>query len=128
MDLREFATNYLNPVFLFYRVVLLGVAGVLLLISTKFVANSGGLSGFETFVIYITSLFISGFLVKKIIGRPFLLYLVLPMVGVITPLVMADFGTFSLILSMLYMASVYLIFWNSIRSWGYGISVNDLKK
>ncbi|SFR52912.1 hypothetical protein [Thiomicrospira sp. ALE5] len=54
MDFKEFATNYLNPVFLFYR-VLLGVAGILLLLSTKFVANFGGLSGIESFVIYIAS-------------------------------------------------------------------------
>jgi len=127
MNFREFATNYLNPIFLLYRVVLFGIAGFLLLLSTKFVANSGGLSGFETFVIYIASLFISGFLVIKIIGHPFLLYLFLPMAGVITPLIMAESGSFSLILSMLYMASVYLIVWNAMRSWGYGISINDLK-
>jgi len=128
MDFKEFATNYLNPIFLFYRAVLLTSAGGMLLFSIPlFIQNA---SKNEVISIMLIALAIALFLIKCLKKHPYILYLVIPLLVSATAFSMRgneppQSGILWVPIIM-WMSSVILVAWNGIRSWGYGVSLNDI--
>jgi len=130
MDFREFATNYLNPVFLFYRAFPLTIYFWLLFLSTPFFTNSASASDLLSIlaITLVSFCFVYYFLRR----RPYLLYLALPFILIIVafsirgPDVVEE-GILKLPMAMWWLSSL-LVGWNGIRSWGYGTSLNDINE
>lgn len=128
MNFKEFATNYLNPVFLMYRAVLLGVAGGMLLFSLPLYVSSANATvmGF----VFGSSFIFCLSLVKYLKHRPYLLYLVIPFVfSGIAFVIRGDDAPEQGVLwlpMIIWNTAVLITAWNGIRSWGYGISLNDI--
>lgn len=128
MNLKEFATNYLNPVFLMYRAVLLGAAGGMLLFSLPLYVSSASATvmGF----VFGSSFILCLSLVKYLKHRPYLLYLVIPFVfSGIAFVIRGDDAPEQGVLwlpMIIWNAAVLITAWNGIRSWGYGVSLNDI--
>lgn len=127
MDIKLFATNYLNPYYLFFRAVCLMSAGGMLLAFPVFVtkADKG-----EVIAIFAITLTIAIALITVLKKHPFLLYLILPFVSVVTAMVMRDGnppqdGTLWLPVIIWY-PSVFILFWNGVRPWQRGMSLNEI--
>ena len=128
MNLREFATNYLNPIFLFYRAVLLMSAGGMVLFSIPIFINSASKS--DVTMVIVFAIGISVVLVKLLRQRPYILYLLLPLIISTAAFAirgndMPQEGMLWLPIIM-WLSAAMLVAWNGIRSWGYGVSMNDI--
>jgi len=127
MDFREFATNYLNPVYLMYRVVILITAFAIFFFSIAKLTN--GVSASETSVIFVISIVLSILLYSFFKRKPYLLYLVIPFILVGIGLSMIGSNVSSSVLTFpmaLCWTSSILLAFNGFRSWGYGVSMNDI--
>lgn len=128
MNLREFATNYLNPIFLFYRAVLLMSAGGMALFSIPLFINNASKN--EVAFIIVISMVVSIVLVKLLWQRPYILYLLIPFVVCTAAFTIRGNDSPQLgilwIPIIMWISSAILVAWNGIRSWGYGVSINDI--
>ena len=128
MDFREFATNYLNPIFLMYRAALLSTSIFILFISLPMFTSSATVT--DMTIILAISLALAIGLYKLFRRRAYLLYLVIPLLLItIAFLIRGDQvvqeGVFRVPMAM-WWASGLLIAFNSFRSWGYGVSMNEI--
>jgi len=128
MDFREFSTNYLNPIFLLYRAVLLMSAGGMILFSIPlFISNA---SRNDVVIVTVLAIAVSIGLIRLLRQNPYLLYLIIPLVVSAAAFAIRgnnppQQGLLWLPLIM-WLSSAILLGWNGIRSWGYGISINDI--
>lgn len=125
MDFRTFATNYLNPIFLLYRAVLLTMSFLILFISLSIGVNS--VSSNDMMVVFTISLALTVGFYIVFRRRALLLYFVIPAVLTVTSLSIRAEDTLTFSMAMLWI-SAFLIAFNGFRSWGYGISINDINK
>jgi len=128
LNFREFATNYLNPIFLFYRATLIMFSGGMLFLSMPMFMREA--SQFEFFMPYLVGLGVAAALITKVKGRPYSLYLILPVILIFIAISLHQ-NEFSGVLFaplITFLIAAYLILWNGIRSWGYGISINDIRE
>ena len=130
MNFREFATNYLNPFFLFYRTVLLALSGGILLFSLPIFTSSA--SSGEMLLIFLMSLTATAGLYVTLRHRPYILYLLIPIVLLVIGFAVrggAVVGEGVLILPMaMWWIAAFLLGFNGFRSWGYGISLNEINE
>jgi len=128
MDFREFATNYLNPIFLFYRAVLLISAGGMVLFSIPLFINNASRN--DVVIVVVVAIAVSIGLVRLLWQRPYMLYLFIPLVvsGAAFAIRGNDAPQQGILWLpiIMWLSSAILIAWNGIRSWGYGISLNDI--
>lgn len=127
MNFKEFATNYLNPIFIMYRAVMLVAAFWLLFLSLPLfaVGRSDGTSTGEALLAFAISigLFLASYVFFR--RRAYLLYLVIPLVLVITAFAIRgeDIPEDPLLFPMaMWWSASFLLAFNGFRSWGYGIS------
>lgn len=128
MDFREFATNYLNPIFLMYRAIILMSAFFILFFSLPMFIKSA--SGMDTIIILIISIALSVGLYSLFRHRAYILYLVIPilLLGVALGIRGNDVvenGVLMIPMAM-WWTSAFLLAFNGLRSWGYGISLNEI--
>lgn len=129
MDFREFATNYLNPIFLLYRAILLTFSFYIFFLSFPIFANSTT-SRTDLTIILAISLVLTVGLYMAFRRRSYLLYLVIPLVLIFVAIsirinyVVSD-EVLPLLMTMSW-CSAFLIAFNGFRSWGYGMSMNDI--
>jgi len=128
MDFKEFATNYLNPIFLMYRAFLLIVSFFILFFSIPMFTSSA--SSTDMAIILIMLLFISAGLYSVFRRRAYILYLFIPFVLVFIAMVIrvedvVQEGILKIPMAM-WWSSAFLLTFNGFRSWGYGISMNDI--
>jgi len=128
MDFREFATNYLNPIFLMYRAALLTTSFFILFFSLPMFTSSASRS--DMTIILIMSLVLSAGLYAMFRKRAYLLYLIIPFIMIVVAfLIRGDQVVQEGVLKIpmaLWWASALLIAFNGFRSWGYGVSMNDI--
>ena len=130
MDFREFATNYLNPVFLMYRAVILAGSGFIFMMTMAAMNNATKAEFYSVMALATVMVVVAISFLKS---RPVILYFIIPLFfGSFAAT--ADGHTDSVRDISFYLtiaigfASAGLLLVNGIRSWGYGVSVNDLKK
>jgi len=116
MDFKEFATNYLNPIFLMYRAFLLIVSFFILFFSIPMFTSSA--SSTDMAIILIMLLFISAGLYSVFRRRAYILYLFIPFVLVFIAMVIR--------VEDVVQEGILKIPMAMFRSWGYGISMNDI--
>lgn len=131
MGFREFATNYLNPIFLLYRAALLTFSFYIFFFSFPMFANStSSASRTDLTIILAISLVLTVGLYMAFRRRSYLLYLVIPLVLIFVAIsirinyVVSD-EVLPLLMAM-WWCSAFLIAFNGFRSWGYGMSMNDI--
>ena len=128
MDFREFATNYLNPIFLMYRAALLTASFFILFFSLPMFTSSASRS--DMAIILIMSLVLTAGLYAMFRKRAYLLYLIIPFILVVVAFSIrgdqvVQEGVLKIPMAM-WWASAFLIAFNGFRSWGYGVSMNDI--
>lgn len=128
MDFREFATNYLNPIFLMYRGVLLSVSFFILFFSLPMFTQSA--SSADMLIIFAMSLAIAIGLYIMFRRRAYILYLIVPFLLVAVAFSIrgeqvVQEGVLRIPMAM-WWASAFLIAFNGFRSWGYGVSMNNI--
>lgn len=128
MDFREFSTNYLNPIFLMYRVVLLTASFFIFLFSMPLFSSSA--SSGDMLTILIMSLVLSAGLYAMFRKRAYLLYLIIPCILVAVALTIrgdqvVQENVLKIPMAMCW-ASALLIAFNGFRSWGYGMSMHEI--
>lgn len=128
MDLREFATNYLNPIFLMYRAALLTTSFFIFFFSLPMFTSSA--SSTDVSIILVMSLVLTVGLYVAFRRRAYLLYLIIPFLLVVVAFsIRGDQVVQESVLRIpmaMWWASAFLIAFNGFRSWGYGISMNDI--
>jgi hypothetical protein len=128
MTFKEFAINYLNPIFLMYRAFLLIVAFYIFVFTIPMFTHSA--SGSELLIVVIASFAISIGLYITFRTKAYVLYLLIPSVFVIVSFIMrgedvVKEGVMMLPMTMCFSAAFLLAF-NGFRPWGTGISMNDI--
>ena len=130
MTFKEFATNYLNPIFLMYRAVLIITSIWMMIFSLPFFVSSA--SGFEIMMIIGISIVGTFVLILKVKNVPYILYLWIPIfLSVISLFIRGTEAPETGVLfvpMILWLISSFLIVFNGIRSWGLGVSMNDINK
>ncbi len=128
MDFREFATNYLNPVFIFYRATLLIASFFIWFLSMPMFIRDA--SRVDMLMAIIMSLALTIGLYIAFRRRAYLLYLIIPFILVVTAVSIrgneiVQEGVLKAPLVMCWVSALLLAF-NGFRSWGYGISANEI--
>lgn len=128
MDFKEFATNYLNPIYLMYRITFLMIAFATFVFSIPMFTNYADRSDMIIVLVMAILLHIG---IKHLFGRNvYLLY------GLIPPILISiavtirgeevvKEGILRLPMAMCWCAS-FLLAYNGLRSWGYGVSMNEI--
>ena len=130
MTFKEFAINYLNPVFLMYRAFLLIVSFYLFVLAIPMFTSSA--SGSEMLAIIVASLIITIGLYVMFRKKPYILYLFIPIIFVFVAFAMrgenvVEEGVMILPMTICFSATFILLF-NGFRPWGTGISINDVNR
>lgn len=130
MNFKEFATNYLNPIFIIYRSAILAAAFMIFIFSLPMFTASASRN--DMMLILATAIGLSLGLYVIFRRRAYLLYLVIPLLLVIIAFSIrgagvVQVGVLIFPMAMCWSASFLLVF-NGFRSWGYGISGNDVGK
>lgn len=130
MDFREFATNYLNPVFLLYRAVILAGSGFIFMMTMVSMNNATRVEFFSVMVLATVMVVVA---INFLKSRPLILYFIIPLfLGSFATTADGQTGSVRNISFYLTIATGFasagLLLVNGFRSWGYGVSVNDLKK
>ena len=128
MDFREFATNYLNPIFLLYRATLLTVSFFIFILSWAMFIKSA--SRTDIVIVLVMSLVLTVGLYVAFRRRAYLLYLIIPFIFVTVGFSIrgdqvVQEGILKIPMAM-WWTSAFLIAFNGFRSWGYGMSINDI--